>query len=128
MSIPNGDYTLIFFDTYGDGFCCGSGNGDYEVKYSYGAEIVSGTGEFEYSISLPFPNTLTDADYRFIGGSETGDTLDWYNPANWNKLSYPLDCYYDDIIIEADCEVDEVLLREERNLIILDGAKLIIKD
>lgn len=128
MNIPNGDYTLKFFDSWGDGFCCGSGPGDYEVKYASGAEIVSGTGEFEFSLSIPFPNTLTDADYRFIGGSDTGDTLDWYNPANWNKLSYPLDCYYDDIIIEADCEVDEVLLREERNLIILDGAKLIIKD
>jgi hypothetical protein len=127
MNIPNGDYTLKFFDTFGDGFCCGSGNGNYEVKYSSGTVIISGAGTFDDSISIPFPYTLTDASYKFVGGSTTGSATDWYNPANWNKLSYPLDCYFDDIIIEADCEIDEVILRQSRKLIIKNNAKLTVK-
>ena len=32
ISIPDGCYTLQFYDTFGDGICCGSGYGRYEVK------------------------------------------------------------------------------------------------
>ena len=128
MNIPDGDYTLKFFDTFSDGFCCGFGNGNYELKYSYGEVIISGTGLFADSIFLPM--TLGDASYRFLGESETGSPTDCYNKANWNKLSYPIDCYWDDndIIIEADCVVDSMIFSQQRNLIIKNGAKLEIKD
>ncbi|MEL6804431.1 MAG: HYR domain-containing protein, partial [Bacteroidota bacterium] len=36
IALPNGDYEFVIFDTFGDGICCFSGNGNYNL-------IVEGT-------------------------------------------------------------------------------------
>ena len=46
--VPNTNcYTFSIFDTYGDGICCGWGNGSYTV--SYGGSLVASGGSFASS-------------------------------------------------------------------------------
>lgn len=47
--LPQGCYTFNISDTYGDGICCGYGNGSYKI-YSGGSLVVQG-GNFQYSES-----------------------------------------------------------------------------
>lgn len=43
VSLPDGCYTLIFSDSYGDGICCSYGNGSYVLtNTSSGATLASG--------------------------------------------------------------------------------------
>lgn len=52
MGLANGDYTFTINDSYGDGICCGYGNGSYTLTGSSGI-IVSG-GDFGSSESTNF--------------------------------------------------------------------------
>ncbi len=115
--LPDGTYNLKFYDSFGDGFPQGS----YEIRSIYNEVIISGPGTFTSELTIPF--TVNKSKYRFIGGLNN----DWYNPANWNRFSYPSECYNDVIIIEADCEVDQLSLSEQKNLVIKDGAVLTVK-
>jgi hypothetical protein len=58
-SLPNGDfytedicldyescYTLYFYDSYGDGICCGFGIGDFQIVNSSGEQLVVNDGDF----------------------------------------------------------------------------------
>ena len=40
-------YTLYFYDSYGDGICCGYGEGNFQVLDSSGNTIVTNDGDFE---------------------------------------------------------------------------------
>lgn len=40
--LPEGCYTVTVFDSYGDGLCCGYGEGSYFVTDEYGNELASG--------------------------------------------------------------------------------------
>jgi hypothetical protein len=57
--LPNGDfytedicldyescYTLYFYDSYGDGICCGFGIGDFQIVNSSGEQLVVNDGDF----------------------------------------------------------------------------------
>ena len=46
--------TFNVFDSYGDGMCCGHGNGQFSL-YLCGEQVISG-GEFEYVFSAEFYN------------------------------------------------------------------------
>jgi len=59
LNIPSGAHVFTIYDSYGDGICCGYGEGYYRLLLN-GAEIASG-GEFEASESVTF-NT---SDGRF---------------------------------------------------------------
>ena len=50
--VPNGDYTFIIHDAFGDGMCCAYGNGKYKLK-SQGNIIAQG-GSFGFSESTDF--------------------------------------------------------------------------
>ena len=52
ICLENGCYTLTFFDSYGDGICCGFGNGNYTLT-NESIILISG-GEFEDSESSEF--------------------------------------------------------------------------
>ena len=41
-------YTFTIFDQYGDGICCGFGEGNYKIIDAEGNPLVEGTGEFGY--------------------------------------------------------------------------------
>ena len=59
LNIPSGAHVFTIYDAYGDGICCGYGEGYYRLLLN-GIEIASG-GEFEASESVTF-NT---SDGRF---------------------------------------------------------------
>ena len=59
LNIPSGAHVFTIYDAYGDGICCGYGEGYYRLLLN-GTEIASG-GEFEASESVTF-NT---SDGRF---------------------------------------------------------------
>jgi hypothetical protein len=60
--LPDGCYVFTISDTYGDGICCGYGNGSYSLNDANGA-LASG-GSFSYSESTNF----------CVGGGGTGPT------------------------------------------------------
>ena len=117
FDFPDGDYTLNFYDSYGDGFIDLS----YEIKTVYGDVVISGPGTSDNELSIPF--TLENAKYRFLGTQ----SADWYNPENWNRRGVPSDCHSDDIIIEADCNVDKLTLNQQISLTIKNNAQLTIQ-
>lgn len=43
--LQDGHYTFSIYDSYGDGLCCGYGNGSYQLKA--GAEVIRTGGQFE---------------------------------------------------------------------------------
>jgi hypothetical protein len=47
-------FTLYFYDSYGDGICCGYGEGDFSVLDLNGNVILTNTGEFEYEVQEVF--------------------------------------------------------------------------
>ena len=68
--LPNGDYytedicldyescySLYFYDSYGDGICCGYGIGDFQIVNSSGEQLVFNDGEFNSEVIEVFcPN------------------------------------------------------------------------
>jgi hypothetical protein len=116
LDLPDGAYTLTFFDSFGDGFPEGS----YEVKSIYNEVIISGPGTFTDELSIPF--TLGKAKYRFVGPG-----LEWESPNNWNRFSVPGRCYTGDIIIESHCVADSVMLYENQSLFIINNVTLTVE-
>ncbi len=53
LCLPSGCYTFTIFDSFGDGICCGFGNGSYSLTNSDGIVLASG-GQFATSESTPF--------------------------------------------------------------------------
>ena len=44
--VPNGCYTIMVYDSYGDGICCDYGNGSFEILDINNNEVDSSDGEF----------------------------------------------------------------------------------
>ncbi len=55
ICLPSGDYQFVINDSYGDGICCGLGQGNYTLT-SNGKTLATG-GEFKFQEKTPF--TLT---------------------------------------------------------------------
>ena len=55
---PEGCYTFTIFDSYGDGICCGFGEGNYQIEDADGLPLLTGTGEFGDSESNDFCATF----------------------------------------------------------------------
>lgn len=47
-------YSLYVFDSYGDGICCGYGQGDFKVLDAAGSVIVANSGEFHHKVQETF--------------------------------------------------------------------------
>ena len=71
--LSTGCYTLTVNDSYGDGICCGYGQGNFEL--SSGGEVLAAGGEFGTTVSLDFCLATSD-----IAGC-TDPTAANYNPA-----------------------------------------------
>jgi hypothetical protein len=116
FDLPDGTYTLTFFDSFGDGFP----DGFYEIISIYDEVVISGQGVFDNELSITF--NVENAEFHFLGTEST----DWYDPNNWNKLAFPDACYDGDIIIEANCDVDKLTIEQQQNLYITNNAMLTI--
>ena len=46
--VPEGCYTFVMFDDYGDGICCDYGQGWYQIKDASGSVILSSDGVYGY--------------------------------------------------------------------------------
>ncbi len=47
-------YSLLFYDTYGDGMCCSNGNGSFELTNIENGKILASGGTFKYQITNNF--------------------------------------------------------------------------
>lgn len=54
LCLLSGCYTLTMNDSYGDGICCGEGNGDFNVLDGNGTVLLDGLPEFTFNTSSTF--------------------------------------------------------------------------
>ena len=73
--LPDGCYNFTIFDSYGDGLCCGYGNGDYSVTDSEGNVLASGAS-FGSSESSNFCVSGSNPEPTCDDGIQNGDETD----------------------------------------------------
>ncbi|NVD06843.1 endonuclease I [Vibrio sp. JPW-9-11-11] len=83
--LPDGEYTFTIFDSYGDGICCGSGDGSYQL--STPQQLLASGGEFQSSQSTTFK----------LGQTVPDETDNYYDSAQ-NKTGYELKTALHEII------------------------------
>lgn len=54
FTLPDGDYTFTIYDSFGDGICCGWGNGSYILEQPVCSEILGEGASFAGSESVAF--------------------------------------------------------------------------
>ncbi|HMQ46661.1 MAG TPA: zinc-dependent metalloprotease [Saprospiraceae bacterium] len=77
ICLPNGCYTLSLYDSFGDGICCGFGNGFFTLTNNATGAVLASGGQFDDAVSIGFcvssivppPATCTDG---IQNGNETG--------------------------------------------------------
>lgn len=75
VCLPPGEYNFEMRDTYGDGMCCGSGKGFFQVLLD-GREVARG-GHFTFTKSLtiqvnpPFERNMSDRDRQWLDSHNT---------------------------------------------------------
>ncbi len=72
LCLPEGCYTFTLFDAYGDGICCGFGEGNYEIVDNNGTLIASGgefTDEESVDFCLPFAGQAPTANFSTSSAS-----------------------------------------------------------
>ena len=117
LDIPSGGYVFTIYDTFGDGICCGFGEGYYRLILN-GTEIATG-GEFDASESVTFNTSdgrFNIIQYSYINSMPIEKELSTYVAREDFSLSPP---FFVDmgIINELDQErniggsVDPILLR-----------------
>jgi len=117
LDIPSGGYVFTIYDTFGDGICCGFGEGYYRLILN-GTEIATG-GEFDASESVTFNTSdgrFNIIQYSYINSMPIEKELSTYVTREDFSLSPP---FFVDmgIINELDQErniggsVDPILLR-----------------
>ncbi len=55
---PTECYTFTMFDSFGDGICCGFGQGNYDITDADGLPLLTSTGEFNFSETNEFCATF----------------------------------------------------------------------
>lgn len=93
--LPAGTYDFIMSDAYGDGMCCGYGNGSYDLS-SCGVSLAAGAS---YGSSETTSFTLVN-EFVFLGTVND----DWDNAANWESNTVPSSDYDCIIRITANCK------------------------
>ena len=117
LDIPSGGYVFTIYDTFGDGICCGFGEGYYRLILN-GTEIATG-GEFDASESVTFNTSdgrFNIIQYSYINSMPIEKELSTYEAREDFSLSPP---FFVDmgIINELDQEsniggsIDPILLR-----------------
>lgn len=68
-------YTLTFYDASGDGICCGSGNGSYELSDPTGQVVIASDGEYGSQESNDFcgESCMLTADIEVTNATSTND-------------------------------------------------------
>ncbi len=71
VCLPNGCYDFIINDSYGDGICCGYGNGSYTLTDGNNNLIATG-GDFDSSETVNFCVNIPTCTDGIMNGDETG--------------------------------------------------------
>ncbi len=73
--LPYGCYEFTIFDSYGDGICCGFGNGSYSLEDVDNSTVIASGGDFNSSETTNFcltaPACPTDETYNGAISSDT---------------------------------------------------------
>ncbi len=80
VCLGNGCYDFTIYDDYGDGICCGYGNGSYEVNDGMGTVYVTGDGQFTNDETTNFCITGLGVDEA----SALAGVSIYPNPSNGN--------------------------------------------
>jgi len=72
ICLPDGCYTFSIFDSYGDGICCGFGNGSYTLVNTANGTVLASGGQFGTSDHTPFCVTSASCNDGIQNGDETG--------------------------------------------------------
>ncbi len=70
--LPNGSYTYTILDSFGDGICCGYGNGSYTLTNLTTSTVIVTGGAFTTSQATPFTLNQVAADYYLSVGTGAG--------------------------------------------------------
>ncbi|UII28632.1 M4 family metallopeptidase [Fulvivirga maritima] len=62
FTLEDGEYDLIINDEYGDGICCGYGNGNFIIRDDSTGMVIGSGGEFGYSSVVEFCVGAGDVD------------------------------------------------------------------
>jgi len=52
--LPDGDYTFVIYDLYGDGMCCTAGNGSFLLRNVGTGKVLASGGTFTEFLEFPF--------------------------------------------------------------------------
>lgn len=69
--IPDGCYTFTIYDSFGDGMCCGFGQGYYGLQYD--GVLVGTGGSFDFLESLEFGDEINTFTIDYQGSTYTLD-------------------------------------------------------
>jgi trimeric autotransporter adhesin len=87
MTLPNACYTLIVYDSYGDGMCCAYGNGSYAL--TAGTTTLASGGSFGSSVSHNFclnGTSSVSSDLNVISSGVPISYEIYPNPVRGNEL------------------------------------------
>ena len=83
--LPTDCYDFTITDSYGDGICCGWGQGSYDLSYN-GVAVVSGGGEFTSSETTSFGDEGGSFNV-FYEGQDYNFGCDWISSQNQFPIS-----------------------------------------
>lgn len=89
-NLADGDYRFSIFDSYGDGICCGFGNGSYELVEDATSNVVASGGSFaadditDFSLPLPPPPVGEPSPLSIT-------IEEWSDGPNGNGFNKPVD-------------------------------------
>jgi len=107
LNIPSGGYIFTIYDSFGDGICCGWGEGYYRIVLN-GTEIATG-GEFEASESVTFNTSdgrFNIIQYSYLNSMPIEKELSTYEDREDFTLSLPF--FVDAGIINVRDQEDDI--------------------
>lgn len=127
---PEGCYTFIIQDSYGDGICCGqSGNGNYEIVNADGLLLANSDGTFgsgeEMAFCATFTCTLTS---EYLVSNETGvggNGAFLISPANGTS---PYEISIDGGITFSGSNIYQGLSAGEYNIVVQDANGCMVEE
>ncbi|MFT5382826.1 MAG: hypothetical protein ACI8VT_000504 [Saprospiraceae bacterium] len=127
---PDLCYTFTIYDSYGDGICCGFGEGDYAIVDEQGNPLLSSTGEFGEIETNEFCATfecVLGADFSTSPESEAGsaDGVIMINPLNGNE---PFQYSIDGGVNFQSSNIFDGLLGGDYNIVVTDNGGCIYEE
>ncbi len=118
ICLENGCYDFVINDSYGDGICCGYGNGSYSLADESGAVLVSG-GSFGSSETKAFCINSTPPVDCDISDTAPADLTKSFDPVNGTEDRLQVKFYKESPEVKyssADSAACDILFWKKRTL------------